>query len=373
MQYTMHLTEACNLACKYCTLQQSSRVMTQETAFKTAELILKDNHPNIGLGFYGGEPLLCKELIYDVIDYIKEKAAGTNKNIYYKITTNGLLLDEAFISYAGREGILIALSMDGHEKAHDRNRVDHKGKGTYARLKEIVPMLLTENRYTPVMMTVTPNNVTYFADSVSHVYSMGFIYLICSLDYGADWNKTSLNELRRQYEKLSKFYYINTMNESKFYLSPFESKINSHIQHKEYCIDRCLLGYEQISISVDGILYPCIQFTGDPGYSIGDVYTGINQMRRKEIFKESRGEQPECRQCAVKKRCLHTCACLNKHTTGRLNAPSPILCAHERMLIPVADRLAGKLYKKRNGMFIQKHYNEYYSLVSLAEDRYEKV
>ena len=47
---------------------------------------------------------------------------------------------------------------------------------------------------------------------------------------------------------------------------------------------------------------------------------------------------------------------------------SPVLCAHERLLIPIADRLGERLFKKRSALFVQKHYNDYYPLVSLAED-----
>jgi len=38
------------------------------------------------------------------------------------------------------------------------------------------------------------------------------------------------------------------------------------------------------------------------------------------------------------------------------------------MLIPIADRAAEILYKKRNPLFIQKHYNAAYPLLSLFED-----
>ena len=40
----------------------------------------------------------------------------------------------------------------------------------------------------------------------------------------------------------------------------------------------------------------------------------------------------------------------------------------ERILLPIADSLAEKLFKKRSAMFIQKHYNDLYPLVSLIED-----
>ncbi len=45
------------------------------------------------------------------------------------------------------------------------------------------------------------------------------------------------------------------------------------------------------------------------------------------------------------------------------------VCAHERIVMPIADRLAEKLFKKKNAMFIQKHYNDVYPLISLIEDK----
>jgi uncharacterized protein len=45
-----------------------------------------------------------------------------------------------------------------------------------------------------------------------------------------------------------------------------------------------------------------------------------------------------------------------------------VLCAHERIVLPIADALAARLFKRRSPMFLQKHYNELYPLVSLVED-----
>ncbi|MDD3959983.1 MAG: hypothetical protein PHF65_07300 [Oscillospiraceae bacterium] len=62
-------------------------------------------------------------------------------------------------------------------------------------------------------------------------------------------------------------------------------------------------------------------------------------------------------------------ACLNKQATGDFRKASPVLCAHERILLPIADALAEELYKKRSGIFIQKQYNDMFPLLSYIEDR----
>jgi len=71
----------------------------------------------------------------------------------------------------------------------------------------------------------------------------------------------------------------------------------------------------------------------------------------------------------IRARCNHYCACLNRQATGSIDKISPMLCAHERIVLPIADRLAERLYKKGSALFIQKQYNEFYPLASLAEDR----
>ena len=370
MQYTLNITENCNMLCTYCRLDKQPKTMTKTVAYKAVDMIFQDKSESINIGFYGGEPLLCKDLIKDIVAYTKEKnaAATAHKKIYFKITTNGTLLDEDFLKYAKQEGILLALSLDGTQVAHDRNRTLKDGSGTYDRVLEIVPQMLKYNKYTPAMITVTPNNVADFAQSVEHIYKLGFIYLMCAFDYQSEWDEEDFKQLKRQYKKLAEFYYENTIKENKFFLSPFESKIQSHIKNREYCAQRCILGYEQIVVGADGKLYPCLSFLGVEEYCIGNVDGVIDGERRKSIFEKSRSEHPECEQCEIRTRCFHQCACMNFKTTGDVNEPSPFMCANERLLIPITDKVASRLYNARNGMFIQKSYNEFYSLVSLTED-----
>ena len=42
----------------------------------------------------------------------------------------------------------------------------------------------------------------------------------------------------------------------------------------------------------------------------------------------------------------------------------------ERALIPVADKLGQRLYERKAPMFIQKHYNTMYPVLSLIDDMY---
>lgn len=364
MHYTLHLTDRCNLACRYCYVKKGSRDMTAETAKRVVDLALDGGHH--GIVFFGGEPLLCRDVIEETVAYGEARQKRGEGFFHYKITTNGTLLDEAFLEYACRHEIFIALSHDG--LAQDRCRVDPAGNGTAKRLEPVVKMLLAEKPYTPVMMTVTPETLTLYADSVKYLYGLGFRYIICSMDHSADWREEHLPMLKRQYRALASFYREKSKKEEKFYLSPFEVKMASHIRQHDLKAERCELGKKQLSIAPDGKIYPCVQLIEEE-YCIGDVTAGIDEAQRQALYQLNEQEKEECLDCAVRDRCNHHCACVNKCACGSITALSPFQCAHERILLPIADSLAERLYSERNALFMQKQYNDMFPLLSLAEDK----
>ena len=284
------------------------------------------------------------------------------------MTTNGTLLDREFLEFSSRERIMIALSCDGTQTAHDMHRRDRQGHPTWERLDAVIPELLSHHPYAPVMMTVTPETVQWYAQGVQELWEKGFHYFICSLDYSGDWSDRTVRMLGRQYRVLAKWYEELTRREEKFYFSPFELKIASHIRGENYCHERCELGTRQVSVAPDGRIYPCTQFVGKEEFCIGDVINGIDEKKRLALYRENEQTKPECSGCAVRGRCNCNCGCLNYQVTGSIGSVPAILCEHERILFPLVDRMAERLYRDRNGMFIQKHYNQIFPLISLVED-----
>jgi uncharacterized protein len=325
-----------------------------------------------GIVFFGGEPLLCKDIIYKVVEYARALERTKGCRFHFKVVTNGMLLDQRFIDFTKLHHIYVAFSHDGIREAHDQNRVDAAGNGTFDCLTDKIKLLLTSHPYAPVMMVVNPETAKYYAASVKHLYDSGFKYIITSLNFKAGWTQDALDVLRVEYKKTADFYYKRTLKEDKFYLEPFETKIDSHIKGEDYCSQRCELGKNQVSVAPDGSIYPCVQFVGDKEYLIGHIDTGIDSHKQAALSQASHGEKVSCLGCTIRSRCNHYCGCLNKQTTGSINEVSPVLCAHERLLLPIADKLAHKLFKKRSAMFIQKHYNDAYQIISMIEDSIEK-
>ncbi|MHB0998914.1 MAG: radical SAM protein [Armatimonadota bacterium] len=377
MHLTLHLTARCNLRCRYCYASPHlGGDMTFDTAKAAVDLAVKSidtEYPDQSLGiiFFGGEPLLKRDLISDVMRYCHDIEADCGRMFHFKITTNGMLLDEDFLTDPLTSEVFVAFSHDGVQAAHNHNRVDAVGAGSFDVLGPKIDLLLKHKPYSPVMLVTTPDTVRHYADSVQYLFDKGFRYLICSLDYGSEWQEKGIKELDRQYRRLADWYYRETMKEEKFYFSPFEVKISSHVFPGSCKAERCELGKRQISVAPNGRLYPCVQFVGDgldETYAIGDVRSGVDEEARAHLYAVNAEEKSSCADCAIRDRCNHYCGCLNKQATGNIDIVSPVLCAHERTVLPIADKLAASLYKKKNAIFIQKHYNEMFPLISLVED-----
>ncbi|MCK5149016.1 radical SAM protein [bacterium] len=372
MHVTLHVTRDCNMACSYCYAPpQSCAGMTFETARKAVDLGASTSGGRCGVVFFGGEPLLRKELIIQVIDYCRSIEKQTGVQFHFKLTTNGLLMDEAFLDFSLRNGLFIGLSFDGIKAAHDTFRRLPDGTPTHAFLIKRLELLLRVKPYSSVMLTVNPETARYLSDSIYQLKSLGCRYMIVSLNHDADWDAARFSILKKEYEILGNAYIRWTRNEDKFFFSPFETKISSHVNRHCYQNDRCELGQKQISISPEGGIFPCVQFpyAGEQSqWCIGHVDTGIDMEKQKAIFQLSQEEKKGCEGCMISDRCNHTCGCLNWQTMGDINKVSPVLCHHEQMLMRIADRVGKVLYKERNPTFLHKQYNSLYPVMSLIED-----
>ncbi len=267
------------------------------------------------------------------------------------MTTNGVGLEEDFLAYADKRGLAINLFWSEAEWVPD--------------LRERALRLLAYQPYAPVTLIVSPENLPRYAENIKMLYDIGFRYLHVWFEPGADWTEAHLPQLKRQYRSLASFYREKLRREEKLFFAPFDQKIADRIRRRKA---RCALGQYQITVSPDGRLYPCHALLEAP-YCIGDVTHGIDEDKRQKLLLRNEQESPVCNDCALRLRCAHHCACINKCATGSITDPSPFQCAHERILIPLADSLAERLYHERNPLFMQQHYNDLYPLLSLLDEK----
>lgn len=107
-QLTFEVTDACNLKCEYCgygdlydgydlrkdkyfPFHKAKHIIDYLYDIWNRESLDKFYH-SVAISFYGGEPLINTKFIKDTIDYVEKKIS--NRELYYSMTTNAMLLDK---------------------------------------------------------------------------------------------------------------------------------------------------------------------------------------------------------------------------------------------------------------------------------------
>lgn len=92
--------------------------------------------------FFGGEPLLHKQFVRDVVEIAKEEIIfRRNKNVCFLLNTNGTLIDDDMMNFFVQEKFTVTVSIDGPQKVNDANRVFLNGRGSFRRIAENIERL----------------------------------------------------------------------------------------------------------------------------------------------------------------------------------------------------------------------------------------
>lgn len=73
MEYVIHLTEKCNLNCKYCYENKNDKDISFNNIKSLIDYEISQKNKYSIITFYGGEPLLKINLIKRTINYINKK------------------------------------------------------------------------------------------------------------------------------------------------------------------------------------------------------------------------------------------------------------------------------------------------------------
>lgn len=373
LSVAFHLTHNCNLRCSYCyTGAKFGSGMTHEVAERAVDFALQEaraqNAGHLEAIFFGGEPLMKLVLLCEIADRLNQKCSGLR--ISFKMSTNGTLLTNRAVRELARRRVYVSMSLDGAPETQMQQRPQSAGHDMTSVLDAATDRLLAWNPCANANCVITPQSADLLDASVQWIFARGFVYVSTALDYAANWTRDDLKKLRRAYERLADWYFERTMSGDKLYLSCFDDRIRSRTRGPLERSERCHIGHRQFSIAPSGRLYPCVLFVRDDedlAMSIGDVFSGFDATRRSELAGCSEEPKSECSGCALIDRCSSWCACVNWQSTGRLDRASPLVCEHERLLIPIADRLANRLWRRRSAVFLHKHYNPAYPVLSFAE------
>lgn len=375
MQIVLQMTRSCNLACRYCYQRHvKGRGMSVETAEAALAYGIRAGHRRLALTFFGGEPLLEESTIREVWPRLRRSAAENDVDLSAKISTNGVLMTDDFAQFARDRGIFVSLSIDGDPIAQDAGRPTVDGAATSSAATRALEILVRTRTPFSTYSVVTPANSGRIDRSIAYLFEHGARMMVTTLDFGGAWDDAALDRLSRAYLRTAKLYLKWHRSGEDFYLAPFDSQIAARTRPNEFRYESCRAGVRQIAVDPDGRIYPCIEFLEDVAHSIGDVTTGIDHDRWRRLNAKLSGRSPEeCGDCAIRERCASNCACLNLRTAGAMRNVDELLCAHERIVTLTTDRLAARLFKKRDRRFLDRHYNPYSDPLRVIESIFRET
>ncbi|MEO6923456.1 MAG: radical SAM protein, partial [Bryocella sp.] len=132
----------CNLDCKYCFYLEKESLYPQVSKWAMAEEVLdsyirqyieEHDQPVVNFAWQGGEPTLLGVDYFRNIVAIQKKYAN-GKRIENAFQTNGVLLNDEWMTLFKESDFLIGISIDGPRELHDTYRVDKGGQPTFDRV-----------------------------------------------------------------------------------------------------------------------------------------------------------------------------------------------------------------------------------------------
>jgi uncharacterized protein len=130
-------TEKCNFRCTYCYESYEHGRMKEASVEALSKAIdrIAGAQDRFALGFFGGEPLMCSDLVLRFSQLAFESLASRGLPYAAGIATNGYYLTPELFEQLLDAGVVsYQITIDGDRALHDRQRVTIKGKPTFERI-----------------------------------------------------------------------------------------------------------------------------------------------------------------------------------------------------------------------------------------------
>ena len=101
MKYALLLTQACNLACRYCYIIKDKHSISAENARKAVDFIFSNSQEGepIDIGFFGGEPLLEFSRLREITEMIEKHPLFPFREVVLQVITNGTIFSDEIAAF----------------------------------------------------------------------------------------------------------------------------------------------------------------------------------------------------------------------------------------------------------------------------------
>lgn len=318
------LTDACNLACRYCYegereecarppgAGEAGREMSAGTFRRSVSFLLDRSGEarRVSVVLFGGEPLLRYPLLRRAVPEAREMARKRGKEISFSLTTNGTLLTPEIAAFLRENRVSVCVSIDGPSPVHDRNRPYPSGRGSYDDVARGVS-LLAEAGY-PVAARVTLGRGAGDVQGIfEHLRALGFSEIGFAPVSGSEGSSSlpagwELDRAMRGFRRLAEGY-VEEVRERRMPAFSNLTQILSLIHRGDPMPYPCGAGIGMLAADPSGVLHPCHRLRG-VGSPLGDPVRGVSGPERSRFLASARrGRTGACGSCWAKNLCAGGC------------------------------------------------------------------
>lgn len=352
--YVIYVTDDCNMKCEYCfnQIKKDDLVWNKRPQYSTDDFLKfvdkNSNSKTIGIRFFGGEPLINKDWIYQFVKEMSNKGINVN----YDIFTNVTLIDKEFINFAKSNNFLFYVSVNGGQD---------KYKGIYFKTKilEGIKKIRKEGCRVITRMVWLPNEKEHLIDLVKEIIENDVKVISITLPWGMDFDT---NLFREQIEEFAEFYLQKIFMHDYRYvgIDPFVKYIIKWIFDDEYYAVSCAAGKSMICIDTNGNCYPCHCFVNIKEYCIGNIYE-----KSYPIFeKVSSDNLKPCKDCQYRYFCKARCMADGYFENGTPYCMNEKKCVTEKTIIGISAYILNKLIRNN------KEYEAYKKILKMSMGKY---
>ena len=338
LRVVLVLTGKCNLACSYCYAAQGAygrdsvdRIRLEQIEATLAFLEGKFPEGVRQVQFFGGEPLLEPRAIATACEYIA--ASSVLKAAERTLVTNGTVMTDHILQLLKHHAILVTVSLDGDKEHHDQFRVyKRSGKGSYDHVAENIRRLTSAGVATAVQFTVSSGLVADYergavnAEAIAQQFEdLGVSYVHLSPVIGSQGGEFAFDELGRrvlldfQRELLEELGQRGLNNSGR-------QRAISFLRTMQCNPAYCGAGLTEISIDMNGDIYPCFMFVNKKKFLLGSITTGITNEALLDVLEGNlKANNPACGRCAIRDFC-NMCIGANHIENGDIRLPSRVMC-----------------------------------------------
>lgn len=307
LHLVVHVTQACNFRCSYCYMDFKPENLKPDVQEGIINYIRKNiqKYKSVCIDWFGGEPLLGMDIIERISKEVIRICKEQKKPYTAMVTTNGYNLNPENVKRLMSCHVThLAVTIDGTQEIHDRQRVLVNGKPTFddiiKNLKYIRDNIKSRTLTVSIRSNITKEHIGNLSDYYSffdnefgmdHRFSL-FIRPVA--DYGGTRVKQMTNlfisDMHEIYEIL-----VGLHGKIKFFPNFIDLEKGGHT-----CTARDLYKY---TIGCDGSISKCDEDLSDTiGHLYSDGYMELNEEKCVNWFLTD--NKSECDDCFFSGSCF---------------------------------------------------------------------